>query len=87
MRDARALTMSIVNLLGLIGLAVGLYQRRRGYWMIAVYLAAVALPYALLQPTSRYIYLAYGFLAFLAVEALVTGGRYALGRFGPGTAR
>lgn len=84
MREARAWTISLVNLLGLIGLAIGLYRRRHGYALLAIYIGVVALPYALLQPMSRYIYLVYGVLAFLAVEALVTGGRYLTGRKEPG---
>ncbi|HVJ03717.1 MAG TPA: hypothetical protein VM662_16175 [Sphingomonas sp.] len=87
MRAGRAWTIALVNLLGLTGLAIGLWQRRRGYWVLAVYLAVLALPYALLQPMSRYIYLAYGVLAFLAVEAVLTGLRYAGVAKGPGIAR
>lgn len=87
MRAARAWTIALVNLLGLIGLAIGLRQRRRGYWALAIYLAVLALPYAFLQPMSRYIYLAYGVLAFLAVEAVLTGLRYAGVVKGPGIAR
>ncbi|UYY58676.1 hypothetical protein [Sphingomonas sp. S2-65] len=87
LRDARALTISLVNLLGLIGLAIGLYRRRPGYPLLAIYVGVVALPYALLQPMSRYIYLVYGLLGYLAVEALITGFRYYSGRNGPGWAR
>lgn len=76
-RDARAWTISTINLLGLIGLTLGLIARRRRYWMLAVYIAAVALPYALFQPMARYIYLVWGPLAFLAVEAVATGSRSA----------
>lgn len=83
----RAAFLSLVSLLGLIGLAAGIAQRRRGYWLIGVYVAVVALPYSVVQPVLRYTYLVYPFLAFLAVEALVRAGRYAVGRFGPGTAR
>lgn len=71
MRAPRAIAISLVNLLGLIGLGIGLYRRRRGYAMLATYIAAISLPYALFQPTARYIYLAYAVLAFLAVDALV----------------
>ena len=87
MREARALTVSLVNLLGLIGLAIGLYRRRSGYALLALYIGVVALPYALVQPISRYIFLVYGVLAFLAVEALLTGWRYVAGGKGPGWAR
>lgn len=87
MRTARALTISLVNLLGLIGLALGLWQRRRGYWMLAVYLGVVAMPFAFLQPTVRYVYFIYGVLAFLAVEAVLAGVRAAASQKGPGWAR
>lgn len=67
----RAFVISLVNLLGLLGLGLRLYQRREGYWTPALFLAALSLPYALFQPTARYIYLAYGPLAFLAVDGLI----------------
>lgn len=72
MRAPRAITITVVNLLGLIGLGLGLYRRRRGYAMLGIYLAAISFPYAFFEPTARYIYLAYGVLAFLAVEAVIT---------------
>jgi hypothetical protein len=75
MRAPRAITITVVNLLGLIGLGLGLYRRRRGYAMLAIYLAAISLPYAFFEPTARYIYLAYGVLAFLAVEAVIALAR------------
>jgi hypothetical protein len=78
MREARAWTISLVNLLGLIGLALGLLARRRGYWILALYVAMIALPYALFQPMSRYIFLAYPLLAFPAIEAVAQAWR--LGR-------
>lgn len=84
MREARAATISLVNLLGLISLGIGLAVRRRGYWMLAIYVAAVALPYALFQPMPRYIFLAYAPLAFLAAEVPV---RLARRYRGAGSAR
>lgn len=65
---ARAILMSGVDLLGLIGLGAGLYRRRRGYWTLALFLAALSLPYALFEPTTTHMYPAYSILAFLAVE-------------------
>jgi hypothetical protein len=85
MRGARAITISLVNLAGLAGLAIGLFRRRRGYWALAVYIGLVAMPYTLVQPIQRYIYLVYGLLAFLAVEALVQAVRYRAS--GPGWER
>jgi hypothetical protein len=75
MRAERAVIITTVNLLGLIGLGLGLYRRRRGYAMLAIYLAAISMPYAFLEPTARYIYLAYGVLAFLAVETVIVTAR------------
>jgi hypothetical protein len=86
LRDARALTIALVNLLGLIGLVSGLLARRRGYWMLAVTVGLVALPYALVQPIPRYSWLVYGVLAFLAVETIVRLLRYSSAK-GPGWAR
>lgn len=70
MRTARSVTISIVALLGLVGLATRLTRDARRYWMVAVYVAAVALSYAVFQPMPRYIYLTYGLLAFLATDLL-----------------
>jgi hypothetical protein len=86
-RKSRAILLSLVSLLGLLGLAVAILRRRRGYGWLALYIAGAALPYAIVQPVPRYSYLVYGMLAFLAVEALLRGGRYVVGRVGPGTAR
>lgn len=80
MRDARALTISLIHLLGLVGLAYGLWARRPGYWMLALYIGLVALPYALVQPVPRYAWLVHGVLAFLAVEILVRTLRHARAR-------
>lgn len=83
----RALVVSIVNLLGLIGLALGLRARRRGYWAIALCVAVIALPYGLVQPIPRYTWLVYGLLAFPAVEAIARGWAALLSlRGGRGTA-
>jgi hypothetical protein len=84
MREGRAYGISIVSVLGLAGLFIGLRSRRQGYWMLAVFIAALALPFGLFQPMARYIYLTYGLLAFLAVEAVVTLGAGALRRSTPG---
>jgi hypothetical protein len=86
-RHARAILLSLVSLFGLPGLGAAIYQRRRGYGWLAIYIAGAALPYAIVQPIPRYSYLVYGMLAFLAVEALLRAGRYAVGKVGPGTAR
>ncbi|AQR72502.1 hypothetical protein [Sphingomonas sp. LM7] len=71
MRDARAITISLIHLLGLAGLAFGIWRRRAGYGMLALTVGLVALPYALVQPVPRYSWLVHGVLAFLAVEAVL----------------
>jgi hypothetical protein len=70
-RTARSLTIALVSLLGIAGLAAGLIRRPRRYWIPAVYIAVIALSYAPFQPMARYIYLTYGMLAFLAVDLVV----------------
>ena len=67
MREARAITISLVQLLGLIGLIAN----RRRYALVLVYIAGIALPFALFQPMSRYIFLAWPLLAFPAAEAVL----------------
>ncbi|WP_448659891.1 hypothetical protein ACPVPU_05095 [Sphingomonas sp. CJ99] len=67
----RAAMMGLVSGIGLIGLAIGLWRGRRGYPVIALYLGAVALPYAVVQPTQRYAYLIHGILVMLAADAVV----------------
>lgn len=66
MRAARAISISLVQLLGLIGLIAS----RRRYALVLVYIAGIALPFALFQPMSRYIFLAWPLLAFPAIEAV-----------------
>jgi hypothetical protein len=79
----RAGIMGVISAIGLIGLGVALWQRRPGYWMLAVYLGAVAMPYAVVQPVQRYSYLVYGLLVMLAADAMVRAGRWVLARHRP----
>ena len=65
---ARSWIVGMVDALGLAFLAVGLLQRRRGYWMLAVYFASVSLTYMLVQPIPRYTYLVYLPLLFIAFD-------------------
>jgi hypothetical protein len=74
-RPWRARLIALVNLFGLVALGVGLWSRRRGYGVLALYLGVVALPYMVVQPTPRYSYLVFGLLSFLAIEGLVRIGR------------
>jgi hypothetical protein len=67
---SRALVTALVNLIGLIGLAVGLVQRRRGYGAIAVMLGCISLPYMLVQPMPRYTFLLYAPLLFVAADTV-----------------
>jgi len=70
MRGARAVTISLVHLLGLAGLIVGLWRRRRHFDLLAVYIAALTLPMAMFQPMPRYSFLLWALLAMLAVDFL-----------------
>jgi hypothetical protein len=70
MAGARTNLMSIVDLLGLLGLGAGLYRRRRSYWILAVFVGGLSLPYGLFEPTTSHMYPAYGLFAFLAVETV-----------------
>jgi len=74
LRVERAVIVSLVQALGLIGLAVLLVRRRRGAGYVALYVAAIALPFAAFQPTMRYSYLLWTLLAF-AAASLGAGGR------------
>lgn len=76
MAAPRAAIMSLVDLLGLIGLAIALVRQRR-YWIVALFVTVLALPYGLFDPTTTHMYPAYSLLAFLAVES-VTSARKSL---------
>lgn len=69
MARPRAAIMSLVDLLGLVGLAIGLRRDRR-YWSVGVFIIALALPYGLFEPTTTHMYPAYSLCAFVAVEAV-----------------
>jgi hypothetical protein len=69
---ARIRIFQAVGVLGLVGLAIGLWRRRRGYLLLATYIAVAGLPYAVVQPIPRYAYIVYPLLAFLAVELVVS---------------
>ncbi|MBV9527481.1 hypothetical protein [Sphingomonas sp.] len=70
LRTPRSVAISLVDLLGLIGLTLGLFSDRRRYWIPLLYIFAVAVPYSLFQPVSRYIFLVYPMLAFGAIEGI-----------------
>lgn len=70
-RPWRAIWISLVNLAGLAALGFGLWRRRRGYTYLAIYLAVVAVPYMIVQPTPRYTYLVFPLLAFLACDGVL----------------
>lgn len=68
--NLRIHAIQIISLLGLIGLALGLWRRRRHYGMIALYMAVIGLPYALVQPIPRYSYLLWPLYAFFAAQLI-----------------
>lgn len=70
-RSLRAGWIGLVNILGLIALGCGLWQRRRYFAYLALYIGGVALPYMVVQPVPRYTYLVYIPLMFLAADGLV----------------
>lgn len=80
----RAALIAIVDLAGLAAIAVGMRQRRPGYSLLAIFVAAAALPYSLVQPNPRYTYLVWGLLAFAAADG---ASRYLRARPGAGKAR
>ncbi|GAB2175526.1 hypothetical protein DLREEDagr8_10840 [Dongia sp. agr-C8] len=67
-RTARADTIAIVQLIGLVGLAL-LASRRLG-WIPAAYIAIVVLFYGFFQPMPRHGFIIYPFFCFPAVEAI-----------------
>lgn len=72
----RAAMIALVHALGLLSLAIGLLSGRRGYAMLAIYLASVTLTYAIVQPVPRYTYLVYGPLVFVALDGLTRAVRW-----------
>lgn len=70
----RAALVALVDLTGLLTIAAGVIRRRAGYALLAIFVAAVALPYALVQPIPRYTYLVWALLAFAAWDGIVRLG-------------
>ncbi|TXC70691.1 hypothetical protein FSB78_06890 [Sphingomonas ginsenosidivorax] len=71
---ARSVLMRLVAVAGIVSLMLGIWRRRFGYRTLAVYLAVVGMPYALVQPVPRYSYLIYGLFCYLAAD-LITNAR------------
>lgn len=66
MRAARSLIACTVSMLGLAGLIVGLWRGQRAFAPVALYVAALALQFAMFQPMPRYSFLIYPVLAWPA---------------------
>jgi uncharacterized membrane protein len=77
LQEPRAWITGVINALGLLGLAIGVVRRRRFHAMLALYVALVAAPYAIVQPIPRYTYLVYPLLAFAAFDLLAWISRLA----------
>jgi hypothetical protein len=71
----RSVLIALVSALGLLSLAWGLLTRRRGYAMLAVYVASVTTAYAFVQPITRYTYLLYPMLMFIAIDGVLRAAR------------
>lgn len=70
-RPWRAHWIAMVNLVGLLALGLSVWGRRSGYIYAAIYIAVVAIPYMIVQPTPRYTYLVYVPLAYFAADGLM----------------
>lgn len=64
----KALSHWLISALGLAGLAMALWRRRRGFIYVACGALIPALPYMLAQPVLRYRYLVFALLLFLAAD-------------------
>ncbi len=71
----RTVLIALVNALGLMSLAWGLATRRRGFGMLAVYISGVTGAYAVVQPITRYTYLLYPLLMFIAIDGVLRAAR------------
>ena len=70
-RAARANTIAVVQLIGLVGLATMLLARRPQSWIPAVYIGILTLFFGFFQPMPRYGFIIYPYFCFLAVEAII----------------
>lgn len=68
LREPRAWFIWIANGLGLAGLAVGLFQRRKGWIYPAIFIGIIGICYAPFQPVLRYLYPIHCLLVFFAVD-------------------
>lgn len=73
-RAARANTIAVVQLTGLVGLAIALLARRPHTWIPAVYIGIFTLFFGVFQPMPRYGFIIYPYFCFLAVEAIIWVG-------------
>lgn len=76
----RAALASLAGLGGLLGIALALMGRRRGWIYPAILVAMPALLLCLFQPVPRYTYLFYPLLVFCAADAAARISRMALRR-------
>lgn len=71
----RTVLIALVNALGLLSLGWGLVKRRHGYAMLGVYIGVVTAAYAIVQPITRYTYLLYPLMMFIAVDGVLRAVR------------
>jgi hypothetical protein len=74
-RGARAITIALVQLTGLLGLGMALWARRPHFWIPAVYVGIFTAFFAFFQPMARYGFVIYPVFCFLAAEAVIAVGR------------
>ena len=70
-RAARADTIAVVQLTGLVGLAIALLARRPHAWIPAIYVGIFTLFFSIFQPMPRYGFIVYPYFCFFAVEAII----------------
>lgn len=72
----RAALTQVPGILGLIGLAVALARRRRGWWCPALVIGVILVLGSPFQPVKRYTYLVYPILVFAAGSLLDEAQRW-----------
>lgn len=75
----RSALVCMISLFGLLGLGRGVLYGDRRYLYVAALVLMPVLPYALIEPVPRYMYIVFGLLTFLASDAVFRAAQF-LGR-------